>query len=116
MKGLTRARGLPWQVVRTDRGMSRYLPLIVLGGITVILAQSYLNAGLVSFFDFDRLFDSTLPSTDGKMTGLDLLLSLLVMAAVPRFAKSFSSAVRFSEICSRSGAVLRFLSARSPSD
>ena len=23
MKGLTRARGLPWQAVRTDRGMSR---------------------------------------------------------------------------------------------
>lgn len=89
MKGLTRARGLPWQAVRTDRGMSRYLPLIVLGGITVILAQSYLNAGLVSFFDFDRLFDSTLPSTDGKMTGLDLLLSLLVMAAVPAFCEEF---------------------------
>ncbi len=89
MKALMRSRGLPWQAARTRRGVSRYLPLIVLGGITIILAQSYLNAGLVNFFDFDSLFDSTLPSTEGKMTGLDLLLSILVMAAVPAFCEEF---------------------------
>lgn len=89
MKRLMRARGLPWGAARTSRGVSRALPLIVLGGMAVILAQSYINAGLVGFFDFDRLFENTLPSTDGSMTGLDLLLSVLVMAAVPAFCEEF---------------------------
>lgn len=89
MKGLMRSRGLPWQAARTRRGVSRDIPLIVFGGITVILAQSYINAGLVSFFNFDSLFETMLPSTEGKMTVVDLLLSLLVTAVVPAICEEF---------------------------
>lgn len=87
MRALMHGARLPWQPLRAERPTWRYLPLIVCGGISAILVQAQINASLVGFFDFDALFDSALPSTDGVMSPTDLLLSLFVMALVPAFCE-----------------------------
>lgn len=87
MRMMMRGKRLPWRPVRSTQAVSGYLPLIVLGGITAILAQSYINAGLVSFLQFDSLFEDLLPSINGETSNLDLLLSFLVLAVVPAFAE-----------------------------
>ena len=89
MRGFLKLAHLPWQPTRSRTPAFRYLPLIVLGGITLILAQSYLNAGLVSVFRLDDLFENMLPSTDGKLSDSDLVLSCIVLAVVPAFCEEF---------------------------
>lgn len=87
MRLLAHGFGIPWQTAYTDRPVSRALPLIVLGGITLIVAQSYLNAWLVSALDFGELFEDMLPTTNGYTTDLDLLLTFIVLAVVPAFCE-----------------------------
>lgn len=87
MKALMRAKRLPWQPTTQSDTVSGYLPLILLGGVTVILALSDINAWLIGFLDLDRIFESTLPTTNGKMSALDMVLSFLVMAVVPAFCE-----------------------------
>lgn len=87
MRAMMRHKQLPWQPVRSTRAVSGYLPLIVLGGIAAILAQSYINAGLVGFLQLDSLFEEIIPSANGEISNLDLLLSFIVLAVVPAFAE-----------------------------
>lgn len=89
MRAFLRGTQLPWQPIRSRKPASRYLPLIVLGGIALILAQSYLNAGLVSIIPFGDIAESVLPSTNEGMSDLDLVLSFIVMAVVPAFCEEF---------------------------
>lgn len=89
MRGLMKAKKLPWQPMRSDVRVSRYLPLIVLGGIALIWSQAFLNSAMVSFFSYDDLFDSMLPVTDSETGALDTVLSFLVMALVPAFCEEF---------------------------
>ena len=89
MRAFLRGAKLPWQPMRAAEPVSRCLPLIVLGGITMILAQSYINAGLVSIFDLNSGIESVLPSTGGSMSNLDLVLSFIVLAVVPAFCEAF---------------------------
>lgn len=87
MKALMRSKHLPWKPTAHSDSVSGSLPLIVLGGIAVILALANVNAWLVGYLDLDRIFESTLPSTNGKMSTLDLVLSFFVMAVIPAFCE-----------------------------
>lgn len=88
MRAFLRRSGLPWQPMQTRKPVSRWLPLIVLGGITLILAQSYLNAVLVSWMDFGDLTDSVMPGGN-TVSDLDIVLTFIVLAVVPGFCEEF---------------------------
>ncbi len=75
--------GSNWKPVRHENGFSPYLPMIVVGGIVLIFAQSYINASVVSIFNFADIFESSMPSTDGKMSNLDIGLTVFTLAVVP---------------------------------
>ena len=88
MHAFLRGAHLPWQPMAARRSVSRYLPLIVLGGITLILAQSHLNAILVGFLNYGDLFGEILPAGDA-MSDTDIVLSFIVLAVVPAFCEEF---------------------------
>ncbi len=89
LKGLIRKNGYLYYPMKTDIRLSPYLIPAVLGGIALIWTQSYINAGLVSVFDYSA-FSSAVLWGEGEPVGpLDVVIQFLVIGMVPAFCEEF---------------------------
>lgn len=82
-------RGLSYHPMKAELRLSRYLPVILLGGILLIWTQSYINGALVSIFNYSAFSSEVLWQQGGEMYGYRIVLQFLVAALVPAFCEEF---------------------------
>jgi len=76
----------PYYSTRTDLRLSPHLPSIVLGGIFLILVQSYINEALVSIFDYSSFSKQVLWEKE-DLRGYGVVLRFITAALVPAFCE-----------------------------
>ena len=87
LKLFIKRSGYSYQPMRAPLRVSRYLPLLVLGGIALIFSAAYLNSLLMDFL----VGDSTLQSTEqsAPLTTYEIVLEFLVVCLVPGICEEF---------------------------
>lgn len=76
--------------IKTDLGLSPILLPIIFGGITLIWAQSNINASLVSIFNYSEFSSEVIWGGSSELPkGYQLVLIFLVNALVPAFCEEF---------------------------
>lgn len=82
--------GYLYHPIKTDLKLTPLLIPIILGGITLIWAQSNINATLVSIFNYSEFSDEVLwGATEGEVKGYQIALTFLVSCMVPAFCEEF---------------------------
>ena len=89
LKSRIKHYGYLYHPMKTDIRLSPHLFSIVVGGIVLIWTQAYINAGLVSIFDYSSFSSSVLWGETDSHTALDVVIQFLVGAMVPAFCEEF---------------------------
>ena len=89
IRRLIRQSGYVYLPMKTDLRLSPLLIPIVLGGIALIWAQSYLNAALVSIFQYSEFSSEMLWDSAESLEGYQIVLSFLITCMVPAFCEEF---------------------------
>ena len=91
LRALIRRRGYPYYPMKTQLRLTRLLFPIVMGGIALIWAHSYLNAALVSIFNYSQFSADVLWQSSGNIRpkGYQIVLEFIVMCLVPAICEEF---------------------------
>ncbi len=89
LKSLIKHSPYPYQSMRTDARLSPWTALIVPAGIVAVFSASYVNAGMVSFFNYSEFSSEYLWSTGESSAPYILVLQFIVTCAVPGFCEEF---------------------------
>ncbi len=89
LRGQLQKNHILFRPVKSQLSLSRWLPLILLGGITLIWAQSYINASLVSIFHYSEFTAEMLWSDTAGMKAYQIVLQFIVMCLVPAICEEF---------------------------
>ena len=82
-------KGLRYRPMKAELRISRWLPVIVLGGVLLIWVQSYLNSAMVSVFNYQAFSSEVLWERGEMRYGYQIVLQFIVMALVPAFCEEF---------------------------
>ncbi len=82
-------KGCRYRPMKAELRISRWLPVIVLGGVLLIWAQSYLNSAMVSIFNYQAFSSEVLWARTEIKYGYQIVLQFIVMALVPAFCEEF---------------------------
>ncbi len=90
LKSRIRRTGFSYQPMETSVRVTPYLPLIVLAGISVVHSMAYINASLVSIFDYSAFSSDVIwGGYAGAPAAYQLVLEFIVMCLVPGFCEEF---------------------------
>lgn len=89
LKRSLKKRGVNYHAMKTQVRLSPYLPAIVLGGMVLIWSQSYINAAMVSIFNYSEFSAEMLWEQNKEYTAYQLVLQFIVIAVVPAFCEEF---------------------------
>jgi NAD(P)-dependent dehydrogenase (short-subunit alcohol dehydrogenase family)/energy-converting hydrogenase Eha subunit E len=82
--------GYPYQSMDTSIRGTRWLPLLVPAGIAVVLSTAYINAAMVSIFDYARFSSEVVwGSMSDSPAVYELILQFIVMCLVPGVCEEF---------------------------
>ena len=84
-----RRAGYRYLPMKTELRLTPLLFPIVLGGIVLIWAQSYLNSALVSIFDYASFSAEVIWQSSGAPEGYRIVLEFIVMCLVPAICEEF---------------------------
>lgn len=91
LRSLIRQHGFCYYPMKTELHVTPLLFPIVLGGIVLIWAQSYLNAALVSIFNYSQFSAEVIWQSTGSAQpeGYQIALEFIVMCLVPAICEEF---------------------------
>ncbi len=82
--------GYPYQSMSHSIKAAKWLPLIVPAGIAVVLSTAYVNAAMVSVFDYSRFSSEVIwQSGTQKPAAYEFILEFIVMCLVPGVCEEF---------------------------
>ena len=84
-----RKRGLIYYPIKAELRLSKYLPIILFGGVFLVWTQSYINGMLVSVFNYSAFSSDVLWEQQELQYNYQVMLRLLVAALVPAFCEEF---------------------------
>ena len=89
LRSRIRKCGYPCHPMKTRIRLTPYLIPTVLGGIVLIWTQSYINADLVSVFNYSAFSADVLWGDSASFTPVEVVLQFIVIAMVPAFCEEF---------------------------
>ena len=89
LKLMLQKKGLAFLPMKAELRVSRYLPIILLGGVFLIWTQSYINGALMSIFNYSAFSSDVLWEQQEFQHGYQVVLQFIVAALVPAFCEEF---------------------------
>lgn len=89
LKACISGYGFQYQPMKCGIRLSKWLFPIIFGGMVLIWAQAYLNASLVSIFNYSEFSSAVIWSNGDSMEGYQIVLNFIVMCLVPAFCEEF---------------------------
>ncbi|MBE6634535.1 MAG: CPBP family intramembrane metalloprotease [Ruminococcaceae bacterium] len=89
LKSRIQRAGYLHRPMKTELRLSPYLLPILAGGIVLIWTQSYINADMVSVFDYSEFSQAMLWGDSTELTPVEVVLQFIVIAMVPAFCEEF---------------------------
>ena len=89
LKMTLQKRGVVFQPMKAELRVSRYLPVIMLGGVFLIWTQAYINGAMVSIFNYSAFSADVLWEEREYRFGYQIVLQFIVAALVPAFCEEF---------------------------
>lgn len=89
IRRLIQRSGYVYLPMKAELRLSPLLVPIILGGMALIWAQSYLNAALVSIFQYSEFSSEVLWESTESLEGYQIVLTFLVTCMVPAFCEEF---------------------------
>ena len=89
LKLFVKKSGFVYTPMKTNIRLPRLILPIVLGGIVLIMGQAYINAQMVSIFNYNAFMEEMMGGSSGKIEGYQIVLQFIVIAVVPAFCEEF---------------------------
>lgn len=89
LKRFVKKSGFVYTPMKTNIRLPRLILPIVLGGIVLIMGQAYINAEMVSIFNYSAFMEEIMGDSSEKIEGYQIVLQFIVIAIVPAFCEEF---------------------------